>query len=475
MLLQLLVDDRVGRAADRPRVLAAGQERHREARRHQEAHLLAVDAARHVDADDVALLVERRAAAHAGRERAAEEDLRIEAAPHQAVVGALHDGEADVERIAERIDALALGQRLGVGAKGQGVEAVPGGVGGLQQGEVVQHVELQDLQRRFAAVGGDVDQVVPLGLQRRFADDVEVGDDEPVLGDEEARADRGLAGPALQHRADLHQLRARLLVDLACRQRHRRHRGCGRRRRRLGGGRGRRLGGVGRLQRAGRRRHRSEQRPREKEEGPAATHPKAFYEAGAKTETRARPRQATLPATMTNDDKAPVADIAVHSSPLFDHAAETAAFDTGPQGARQPPPGLHRHRLENSHATIRCLRSFSALVPGSPFRLSPPPCSPPAAAVAPMPARAAARHRRRHRHDLCRQLGADRQRHAERRRRRRAGRAGHDRVGRRRIGERRSGDGDGRRRRAAARRRPAPAPAAAAPPSRSRAARRKAS
>src|SRR5678815_1413960 len=75
-----------------------------------------------------------------------------------------------------------------------------------------------------AAGGGDVDEVVLVGLQRRFADDVEVGDDVALRGDEEARADRGLAGAALQHGADLHQLRARLLVDLARRQGYRRAR-----------------------------------------------------------------------------------------------------------------------------------------------------------------------------------------------------------------------------------------------------------
>ena len=46
----------------------------------------------------------------------------------------------------------------------------------------------------------------------------------PSRGDEEARADRGLAGAALEHGADLHQLRARLLVDLARRERDRRRR-----------------------------------------------------------------------------------------------------------------------------------------------------------------------------------------------------------------------------------------------------------
>ena len=44
----------------------------------------------------------------------------------------------------------------------------------------------------------------------------------PCVGDQEARAHRGLARAALQHRADLHQLRTRLLVDLARRQRDRR-------------------------------------------------------------------------------------------------------------------------------------------------------------------------------------------------------------------------------------------------------------
>ena len=102
--------------------------------------------------------------------------------------------------------------------------APPAASARLQQREVVQHVELQDLHRRLAAVGGDVDQVVPVGLQRGLGDDVEIGDDVALARDEEARADRGLAGLALQHGADLHQLRARLLVDLARRQRDRRRR-----------------------------------------------------------------------------------------------------------------------------------------------------------------------------------------------------------------------------------------------------------
>ena len=70
------------------------------------------------------------------------------------------------------------------GRNGSASKLAPGGVAGAQQRQVVQDVELQDLQRRLAAVGGDVDQVVALGLERHFADDVEVGDDVALVGDE---------------------------------------------------------------------------------------------------------------------------------------------------------------------------------------------------------------------------------------------------------------------------------------------------
>src|SRR6185295_6678559 len=148
--------------------------------------------------------------------------------------------EADVERIAERIDALALREWLVGGTERQRVEGLARAgrarVAGAQQREVVADVELQDDQRRLAAVGGDVDEVVAVGLERRFADDVEVGDDVALRRDEEARADRRLARAALQDGADLDQLRARLLVDFARRQRHRRGGHGGRRRARGRGG-----------------------------------------------------------------------------------------------------------------------------------------------------------------------------------------------------------------------------------------------
>jgi hypothetical protein len=197
-------------------------------------------------------------------ERTTEEDLRVEAALDQAVVRALGDREAHVERVAERVDALALREALRFGAKRERVERAAGRrvfgrrgcrrIGCLEQRQVVQHVELQDLQRRFAAVGRDVDEVVALGLQGRFGNDVEVGDDVALARDEEARADRGLARPALQHRADLQQLRARLLVDLACRQRQRCRR-CGLGRHRARRRRGLRVRSAGAAQRQCQREH----------------------------------------------------------------------------------------------------------------------------------------------------------------------------------------------------------------------------
>ena len=51
----------------------------------------------------------------------------------------------------------------------------------------------EELQRAFAAIGGAVDQTIAVRLQRRLADDVVVGEDVALVGDEEARADAGLA------------------------------------------------------------------------------------------------------------------------------------------------------------------------------------------------------------------------------------------------------------------------------------------
>ena len=87
------------------------------------------------------------------------------------------------------------------------------GVGGAQQGQVVDDVESQQFQRPLPAVDGGVDQPVAAGLQRELADDVVVGDQQATIVDQEARAHRGLAVLRLEQRAHLQQSRARAFVD----------------------------------------------------------------------------------------------------------------------------------------------------------------------------------------------------------------------------------------------------------------------
>jgi hypothetical protein len=189
----------------------------------QEAHLLAVAPRGDVHAHHAALVVQRRAAAHAGRQRAAEEDGGQEAAFGQAVVGAFDHGEAHVQRVAEREDALAARGRRVRGAELERAAAGQrGGVDRAQQGEVVHDVHRQQLQRALAAVGRAVDEAVTLRLQRDVADDVVVGDEVAGIADEEARADRRLAVLPAQQRANLHQPMARAFVDALARGRWRR-------------------------------------------------------------------------------------------------------------------------------------------------------------------------------------------------------------------------------------------------------------
>ena len=232
---------RVDRRGDRRRAACPLDQRLRERRRHQEAHLLAVAPRGDVDADHAADLVERRPAAHAGVECAAEEDAGVEAALDEPVVVALEHGEADVERVAERVDAFALGQRVACGAEGErAARCIDHRAAvlarravrrqSLDERQVVDRVETQQLQGALAAVDAGVGQPVALGLQRHLADDVVVGDDQAVVTDEEARADRGLAVLALQQRAHLQQLAARAFVEALRGRRHGQRRGGDRRR-----------------------------------------------------------------------------------------------------------------------------------------------------------------------------------------------------------------------------------------------------
>ena len=82
----------------------------RKTRRHQEAHELAAPPRGHIDADDKAVGGDGRPTAHAGIERPGEVDALVVAVPHQAVIGAFADGEAEVEWITHGIEAFALRQ-----------------------------------------------------------------------------------------------------------------------------------------------------------------------------------------------------------------------------------------------------------------------------------------------------------------------------------------------------------------------------
>jgi hypothetical protein len=90
-----------------PRAL---EQRRGKPHRHEEAHKLPSPARCHVDADDPAVGRDGRAAAHAGVERAGEMDALAVAVFDQTVEGAFHDGEAEIERIAHRIQPFAAGQ-----------------------------------------------------------------------------------------------------------------------------------------------------------------------------------------------------------------------------------------------------------------------------------------------------------------------------------------------------------------------------
>ena len=72
--------------------------------------LLAVEPLGDVHADDAPVAARHRPAAHAGIDRAGEMDALVVALVDEAVVRALDDGEAQVERVAHRVDALAFRQ-----------------------------------------------------------------------------------------------------------------------------------------------------------------------------------------------------------------------------------------------------------------------------------------------------------------------------------------------------------------------------
>src|SRR5215470_13101320 len=90
-----------------PEILARGQAvlaRNRqqfggEPRRYEEAHELSAELFRDVDADNIPVRRHGRAPAHAGIDRTREVNPLVVAAIDQPVIGALYDGESQVQRV----------------------------------------------------------------------------------------------------------------------------------------------------------------------------------------------------------------------------------------------------------------------------------------------------------------------------------------------------------------------------------------
>jgi hypothetical protein len=171
--------------------LRAPQQRRGEASGHEEAHEIAAELLRHVDADDGALGADRRAAAHAGIERARKMDAFVVAALDETVIGAFDDGEAEIERIAHGIEALALGElaaeRPRIEVEERHVAAVE-----VHHRKIVGEVDGEQRELAARAVGGGVFKTISLGLERYMRDDVVVGDGKSVAAHQEARSQRGL-------------------------------------------------------------------------------------------------------------------------------------------------------------------------------------------------------------------------------------------------------------------------------------------
>jgi hypothetical protein len=168
--------------------------------RHQEADQFAIEALGDVDAGHRAVGRHAGAAAHAGVDRAGEHQLVVEAARDHAVVGAFGNREAEVERIAHRVQVLALRQarQLFRHLEEAGAVAVD-----AQHGQVVQHIDRQQFDIAALAAGVDPFADVGVGIERELGHHVVVGQHQVAGADQKAGADRGLRAAALQQRAHL--------------------------------------------------------------------------------------------------------------------------------------------------------------------------------------------------------------------------------------------------------------------------------
>ncbi len=108
----------------------------------------------------------------------------------KAVIGALDDGEAEIERIAHRVEPLALRQ---ASAQRRGIEgeACPRRhtVFEPDQREIVGEIDGEQPQPTMPAICHGVFEAIGFGLERVLRDNVIVGDGDPPLAHQEARAD----------------------------------------------------------------------------------------------------------------------------------------------------------------------------------------------------------------------------------------------------------------------------------------------
>jgi hypothetical protein len=154
-------------------------------RRHEEADELAAPPCGNVDADHSTFGGDGRTAAHAGIERAGEVNLFAVAVLDQPVVGALADGEAEVERVAHRIEPLTFRQiarhRSCAEREERRILLVE-----AHDREIVRQVDAEHADLAVTAIGCRIFEPIGLGLEHELRDHMIVGDGEPVGGDEES-------------------------------------------------------------------------------------------------------------------------------------------------------------------------------------------------------------------------------------------------------------------------------------------------
>ncbi len=135
-------------------------------------------------------------------------DALVVPALNQPVVGSLHDREAEVVRVPQPIEALAVRK----GALKRAVielEERPALAIGAHNGKVVDDVDRQELQPATRTVGGSVFQPIGDRVEAVLRNDVVVRHCEPVGAHQEPRAERCLLAGGGNKRAQLQKTRPR--------------------------------------------------------------------------------------------------------------------------------------------------------------------------------------------------------------------------------------------------------------------------